>query len=281
MSFDAAFIGYRNYFTATGSALTGVGVSEGYSINSLKNWQAWDNVQFDAGSNSITIDCGSVVEMDYFSMAAHELFTSNTDNIVLLASNASDFSASVTLLTINNDGDGVFSGSYAFDTSTAIPSQTVDDDYVVACKLDAVSYRYYRLSFDSTVAVKIGILAIGQRMEFELGFYNGTQPPHLNEDIIVTNNKSESGVFLGRSIVRTGSKPMTINIDKLSHDWLYNVWLPFKRSAEVNPFIYSWGNTPLYNNQLSYQTAFAQTKLQDRIGAGHGSVGITFEGVIK
>ena len=44
MSFDLAFIGYKNYFMATTSTLTGSNVSGGYSVNSLKNWQAWDIV---------------------------------------------------------------------------------------------------------------------------------------------------------------------------------------------------------------------------------------------
>lgn len=281
MSFDLAFIGYKNYFTATASTLTGSNVSSGYSVNSLKNWQAWDNVQFDAGSSSITIDCGAAVAIDYFAIAAHELFTSNTDNIVLKASSVSNFATSVTLATINNVSSGVYDGSYAYNTNTAIPSQTVDDDYVTAFKLDQVTYRYYRLEFANTSAIKIGVLAIGLRTEFELGFYRDIQPPHLNEDVVVTNNKSESGVFLGRSLVRTGIAPNTIAVNNVSHDWIYNTWLPFKKSAELNPFIYSFGNTPFFNNQLCYQTKFNQTKLQDRIGNGHGTVGVTFEGVIK
>ena len=85
--------------------------------------------------------------------------------------------------------------------------------------------------------------------------------------------------FLGRSLVRTGIAPNTIAVNNVSHDWIYNTWLPFKKSAELNPFIYSFGNTPLFNNQLCYQTKFNQTKLQDRIGNGHGSVGVTFEGL--
>ena len=55
----------------------------------------------------------------------------------------------------------------------------------------------------NTIAIKIGILSIGLRTEFELGFYRDIQPPHLNEDVVVTNNKSESGVFL---VIKTKSK---------------------------------------------------------------------------
>ena len=43
--FELGFIGYKNYFTATTSTLTGSNVSGGYSVNSLKNWQAWGGIK--------------------------------------------------------------------------------------------------------------------------------------------------------------------------------------------------------------------------------------------
>lgn len=277
--FDNAFIGYDNLFTQDATTISAAGVSTDFSVQSLKNWQAWDYCQFNAGSNNITLDCGTAKNIDYFAVAGHELFNTGATSIVLKAS-SNNFSTSITLATISISGT-TFTGSYKLNTSTSIPSQTVTDNNVTIIKLDSVNYRYFRLEFNNTSECKIGILAIGQRMEFELGFYRDAMPPSLNEDIIVTNNKSESGIYLGRSVVRTGAKQQTINLDKISHSWIYNTWLPFKQSAELNPFFYSWGNTPLYNNQLCYQTSFAQTKLQDRIGTGHGSVGVTFEGVIK
>lgn len=280
MSFAYAFIGYKNRFTATTSTLSATGVTSGYSVNSLTNWASFDYCSFDSGSNTITIDCGAAVDVDYFAMASHNLFSMGATSFVLKASTVSNFATSVTLVTMTKSGDN-WSGSYKLDTTTALASQTIDGDSVVCFKLDSVNYRYYRLEFNNTSAARIGVLSLGQRTEFELGFYAGSQPPVLNEDVIVTNNKSESGTFLGRSIVRTGAKTQTINLDRLTHSWIYNTWLPFKQSAELNPFFYSWGNTPLYNNQLCYQTSFAPIKLQDRIGSGHGSVGITFDGVIR
>ena len=280
MSFDAAFIGYQNHVTS--ATLSAAGVTSGYSVNSLKNWQPFEFVSFDAGwSRQITIDCGAAVSVDYFALGGHELFTSNTDNILLAASNDPAFATYITLATLTNTSAGVYDGSYRYNTSTSIPSQSVDDNYNVCLKLDSVSYRYYRLEFTPSTVVRIAVLALGLRTEFELGFYKGIAPPKLNEDIVVTNNKSESGIYLGRSIVRTGVKPTSINLDNISHAWLYATWLPFKQHAEVYPFFYSFGNTPLYNNQLCYQTSFAPVKFDDRIGGGHGSCGITFEGVIK
>jgi len=69
MSFDNAFIGYNNYFTATASTLTASGVDTGFNINSLKNWQAFDYVQFASGTNYAQIDCGSAVNIDFLAIA--------------------------------------------------------------------------------------------------------------------------------------------------------------------------------------------------------------------
>ena len=79
-------------------------------------------------------------------------------------------------------------------------------------------------------------------MEFELRFLQrALHRLKLNEDIVVTNNKSESGIYLGRSIVRTGIKPTSINLDNISHAWLYATWLPFKKHAEgLSVLLFIW-----------------------------------------
>ena len=160
MSFDAAFIGYHNRVTS--ATLSAVGVTSGHSVNSLKNWQPFEFVSFDAGwSRQITIDCGAAVSVDYFALGGHELFTSNTDNILLAASNDPAFATYITLATLNNVSAGVYDGSYRYNTSTSIPSPIVDDNYNVCLKLDSVSYRYYRLEFTASTAVRIAVLAIG------------------------------------------------------------------------------------------------------------------------
>ena len=84
MSFDLAFGGWGSCKT-TLQQQQAIKLAQMLAvvIPLIRPWQTWDNVQFDAGSNDITIDCGAAVAIDYFAIAAHELFTSNTDNIVL------------------------------------------------------------------------------------------------------------------------------------------------------------------------------------------------------
>lgn len=279
MSFDFAFFAYENLSTSTNTAIT-VSNNEAYNYAaSLKNWHTWDFCRFNSGSSSITFDCASQKTINYVAIAGHELFTKGATTVIFKGSN-DNFATSTTLLTLSKSGNTI-SGSYKYNTITTISNTTVTNNPVIVAKLDSASYRYYRLEFNCTSACKMSVVSFGQRMDFEQGFYRGIAPPLLNQDVIVTNNKSESGIFLGRSIVRSGTKSNSISINNLSHDWIYNAWLSFKNHAEAYPFFYSMGNTPLFNNQLCYQTGFNAIKLDDRIGGGHGSVGVTFEGVIE
>ena len=54
------------------------------------------------GQTVLRLIVARLFAINYFAIAAHELFTSNTDNIVLKASSVSNFATSVTLATINN-----------------------------------------------------------------------------------------------------------------------------------------------------------------------------------
>ena len=45
------------------------------------------------------------------------------------------------------------------------------------------------------------------------------------EKVYYTDNL---GNFLGRSLVRTGIAPNTIAVNNVSHDWIYNTWLPYR-----------------------------------------------------
>ena len=289
--FDFAYIGFDNRAVESASTVTATNLAAGYSAASLQNWQVFDNVVFDAGAGSITIDCGAARPIDYFSIVGHSLFSTNADDIVIeAASNAGFTTDLVTLATLSLDVGGsvpAYSGSYALDGNTALSSQQVYSDPIISFKLDTISRRYYRITFTAAAECRIGVIALGQRLTFDLGFYGGFTPPSLNESTDVTNNKSESGQYLGRSIVREGVSPMTINLNPVRRSWVDAKWTPFRRHADLYPFVFSWGNNPLIDNMYGLQKSWQPSKAVKRIRDGSGnlvqwmSVGIQFEGVIK
>ncbi len=63
----------------------------------------------------------------------------------------------------------------------------------------------------------------------------------MNFDVEITTNVSESGTFLGRSMLKRGAK-IEMALDHLSHSWVYDSWLPFMRAALLAPFFVKWND---------------------------------------
>lgn len=276
MAFNNAFIGYDNHATLSATSISGTNISSGFSALSAGNWAAFDFVQFDAGACSLVFDLGAAMPINYIAIAGHTLFSTGADNIVVEVDSASDFSTAVELLTITKDGSA-YEGAHRYDTTTAY-SQIPNGNAIICARLDAISRRYLRITFDAADVCRIGVVAFGERMLFERGFYNNFQPPRWNEVVDTTNNKSESGVYLGRSIVRSGLDPIQIKVDPVTHTWVDTVWLPFRQHADLYPFIFSWNNSVLADNVLAMQKQWLESKVLNRFWA---SVGVTIEGVMK
>ena len=265
--FNYAFIGYDNRATDSASTLTATNVAAGFSVESLGNWQSFDFTQFDDGSCSVVIDCGQSVETDYFAIAGHTLFSTNADDIVFEAANNSGFSLSVVaLVTLDLDSAGsvpAYSGTYG---GVTLASQQVRGNPVAVFKFAPVARRYYRLRFTAAAACKIGVIAFGERMQFQRGFYTGFNPPSLNEQVDVSNNRSETGQYLGRSIVRSGAASGGIDLERVTRAWIDTVWTPFRRHADLYPFFLSWGLNPLVDATLAHQQSWSPSRTIRRIG---------------
>lgn len=287
MSFDYAYIGYNNLAAISSTTITGLNISSGFSANAAANWQAFDFVQFDSGACSLIFDCGQTQIVDYMALAGHTLFSTNADDIKFESANLPNFIDAKTLMLLGIDSGGdlpIYSGSQALNTVTMIDAQTVKYNPVVSFRFDPVSARYYRLTFTAAAICRVGVIALGKLMEFQRGFYGGFSPPSLNEQIDVTNNKSESGQYLGRSIVRNGVSPITIELDPVTRAWVDTVWTPFRDHADLLPFVFKWGLNPLADNMLAVQKSWSNAKLSKRIYRGSCktewmSVGVNFEGV--
>ena len=280
--FNYAFVGYDNRATDSASSITATNVAAGFSVASLGNWQSFDFTQFDGGSCSVVIDCGQSVETDYFAIAGHTLFSTNADDIVFEGASDAGFTTDIeTLVSLTLDSAGsvpAYSGVYG---GVTLVSQQVRGNPVAVFKFAPVSRRYYRLTFTAAAACRIGVIAFGERMSFQRGFYTGFNPPSLNEQVDVSNNRSETGQYLGRSIVRSGAASGGIDLERVTRAWIDTVWTPFRRHADLYPFFLSWGLNPLVDATLAHQQSWSPSRTIRRIGTTEFySVGIKYEGVI-
>lgn len=258
MAFADAWLGWKNWANNINTTITAATTQAGYYANSLKNWLPWDFWQGNSGSGNIDFDCFYVLNVNYLALAAHT-FGTNTATLEFYGATDSSFTGAELIF------------SQAVSPSTANP--------VLCFKFDTKTYRYYRLRYTGADdAVRLGVIAFGLRTEFEIGFYGGFPTPKWNDDAEVTNSRSEGGVFLGRSVLRTGIKPVSLTIEPVTHAWVNNEFLPFKEHATSYPFFLAWGSTYNENNVFAIQNVWAQAKLKNRV---HATVGLTFEGVTK
>jgi hypothetical protein len=63
--------------------------------------------------------------------------------------------------------------------------------------------------------------------------------PRLNRDTEILNNQSESGEFLGRSVLRHGMKS-GFKLGKVQETWARQYWEPIANAMEINPFFWAW-----------------------------------------
>lgn len=104
----------------------------------------------------------------------------------------------------------------------------------------SVSARYWRFRFDDvTTASKIGVLSLGKRLDLPVGMRVGFTPPHHGAKYHSVPQMSESGLFIGRSIRRTGYET-TINLTNVTPAWVRQSLQPFIEHAKTKPFFFLW-----------------------------------------
>lgn len=148
----------------------------------------------------------------------------------LYSNNLAEAGAQITLEYSTNAGVTwtAFSAAEApIDTSPIYRSKAV------------VSAARWRWKIVSTVPVYLGCMSFGVDFAFERGTWVGFSPPRLARDTTLTTNVSQGGVFLGRSIIRNGAE-FSFNLDKLTMEWVYEVWYYFMLHAERRPWFLLW-----------------------------------------
>lgn len=120
----------------------------------------------------------------------------------------------------------------------ADPEAPIDTSPIYRSK-SSVSAARWRWKVVSSVDVYLGCLSFGVDFEFERGTWMGFSPPKLARNTTLTNNVSQGGVWLGRSVIRNGAT-FSFDLDKLTMAWVYAVWYPFMLHAERRPWFLLW-----------------------------------------
>lgn len=208
-----AHIGYRSI--AAADNVIASNESAGFPGSAAANVLTYDYWLPSSLPATWTIDYGEAVDVDYVGIAAHS------------------FADEPTTVTVEYSTDG--------STWTEIASTSAADGTPVMLIFEKTFARYWRVIFDGSTPPQIGVIYVGELLAMSRPFYGGHSPITLSRQTVSVPSSSDSGQFLGVSIVRTGVKT-AYKWDHLKAAWYRTYFDPFVKAIRGGrlPFFIAW-----------------------------------------
>lgn len=149
-------------------------------------------------------------------------------------------------------------------------------DRVAMFLFASVTARYWRIQVTGATP-SIAVIYIGAALAMQRKIYQGHSPLTLSRVTDTTQNVSETGQYLGRSITRKGLKT-NCEYQHLKADWYRANFDPFVEAARTAPFFYAW--RPLaYPSELGFVWTTGDIKPTNSGPKDFMSVGFTVTGI--
>lgn len=207
-----ARIGYKSILTTENT--TASSSQTNFPVDALSNPATYERWRPTTLPVTVTVDAGQPVDADYIGIAVHSL---GAEGCTVTLQKSDDGSNWDDIETVEFNSDDAF--MLMFKNATA---------------------RYWRLYIDGENDLPfIGALNIGEVLSMQRPVYGGHTPGKLNRSTEFKSNKSETGQFLGRSIVRKGYSE-SFNWKNLSPQWYRQTFDPFVEAARLTPFFIAW-----------------------------------------
>lgn len=166
---------------------------------------------------------------------------------------------------------------------TASPPTLPEDDRPIFREFDSVVGDRFRLRLQPTgdeydPPPQAAVLHIGRVLRLERRLYVGHAPLTLNRRQAVTTGRSESGQFLGRTLISTLYET-SLQMSNLDPEWYRNNVEPFARVAATQPFFWAW-RAEEYQQEVGYAWATSDVRVTNQTANGLVQVQFSMQGVV-
>lgn len=197
-----------------------------------QTFEGWKPAQ---SGDTLTLTFGNM-EAGYIAIGAHTL--SKCDSIVI-ETGVSFFGYSWTERSFKPAGGpsaiADFTGSQSFKGVSVAP-----DDSAIMILLPKLANAGIKITVNySGDAPFIGNIASGSVLEMYRPIYARHEPAFLDKQSVKSVSESESGEFLGQSVIRKGRSP-SMSWDNTPIGWYIKNFDPFAESAQDKPFYAAW-----------------------------------------
>ena len=211
---DNPLLCYKNLaIGSTVTASTEVAGFEGENVLNPMTYNAWKPV---SQSSSIQFNLGAPTEINFMAIAAHNLGT-NANTI------AFKWYDSVT-------------STWQQEVANASPA---DDSTILILNNTKRTFQHWSLAITGGTPPNVGVIYLGVALEVERKIYGGHSPVNLSQTTKVLPQKSETGQFLGKSIISQGAKT-DVMFKNLSKNFVYGEYKTFIETAQTQPFFFAW-----------------------------------------
>lgn len=158
-------------------------------------------------------DLGAAQDVDYCCIAAHSMGTDAT-----------------TLTVEYWDGAA---------WQAVIPATLIDDNSHIMCIFTSVNAQRWRVYLTGAAEPDIGVIRFGAALQMPRPIYGGHAPIDFNRNTTMQANRSETGEFLGRSVLRT-SLATAFAWRHITAQWVRDNWGDTQINFERDAFFAAW-----------------------------------------
>jgi hypothetical protein len=123
------------------------------------------------------------------------------------------------------------------------------DDSPIVLVFPRQNARYVRLTLSGAIA-KLAVIYVGTQLVMPHTLYGGIQPVTMSRETELSVSLSESGQFLGQSIVSRGVSA-AVHFRHLDPAWVRASFDPFAKEARLYPYVFAW-RALTYPAELAY-----------------------------
>jgi len=208
-----ARIGYQSFLPD--AELTPSSAAAGFPAEAVVNGLTYDQWRPEELPATLTTDLVTARDCDYLGIAAHNFATIGA----------------VVDIEYSTDGGATY---------TLLESMSPEDNTPIMLIFNTVTARYWRMSITApSGTAQIGAVNLGQALVMQRPIYGGHTPITMSRRTEYQNNISDSGQWLGRTIVRKGVGT-SFAWKHLTAGWCREYFTPFVKACRTTPFFIAW-----------------------------------------
>jgi hypothetical protein len=122
-------------------------------------------------------------------------------------------------------------------TWTTVRTVSPENNAPLMFLFQPVQAKYIRVLVAATNA-SVAVIYAGKTLEMQRAVFGGISPVNFGRSTVIRPNESESGLWLGRNVIRQGSET-SVTWQNLTYDWYKDNFDKFAKDAIKYPFFFA------------------------------------------